>query len=173
VESPSTTGARWPKCDNTTRTIGVPTEVGRMDQTNAPHEAAHSIYERWQEYLREARTALPADTSIDRILHRAIARWREHEPPELAFVPEELSAERIETRHETAEDRLLERVERGELVALRRTSDGEAVYLDPGEFERLGPAERSQYTAYDPLLARAIRRHAMEAALPSDETTGS
>lgn len=65
---------------------------------------ARSIYERWQAYLWEARSALPPDVDFDRILHHAITQWREHEPPELAFVTEELTAERRETRHETTEN---------------------------------------------------------------------
>jgi hypothetical protein len=136
----------------------------------ARSQEARSIFERWQRYLQDARRALPPDADVDRIIHGAIARWREHEPPELAFVPDELAAERRETLHETAEDTLIERVERGELVALRHTSDGEVIYLEPGGYAELGADRRGQYTAYDPLLARAIRRHAIETSLGSLDT---
>jgi hypothetical protein len=132
-------------------------------------ETARSIYERWQGYLSDARSALPSGTPLDRILHQAIARWRAHEPPELAFVAEELSAERRETRHETAEDELLERVERAELVALRDRRSGEVRYFEPEEYERLSVAVRARYDLYDPLLARAIRRHAIEEASATEE----
>lgn len=141
-----------------------------MTPEDARGQQARSIYERWQDYLREARSTLPSDVDLDRILHRAIAQWREHEPPELAFVPDELTAERRETRHETAEDRFLEQVERGEVVALRRLSDGEVHYLETAEYQRLSDAERAAYVAYDPLLARAIQRHMIDDAL-SPHTT--
>jgi hypothetical protein len=139
-----------------------------MASEPARTEQARTIYERWQEYLRAARAALPADADLDRILYRAMAQWREHEPPELAFVPAELTAERRETRHETAEDRFIERVERGEVVALRRLSDGVIHYLEPADYERMDEAERAAFAAYDPLLARAIRRHVIDEALPTD-----
>jgi hypothetical protein len=139
-----------------------------MASEEARTERARTIYERWQEYLGAARAALPSDADLDRILYRAIAQWREHEPPELAFVPEELTAERRETRHETTEDRFIERVERGEVVALRRLSDGEVHYLEPADYDRMDEAERAAFAAYDPLLARAIRRHVTDEALPPD-----
>lgn len=142
-----------------------------MSDEQARTEQARSIYQCWQEYLGEARSALPPDVDLDRILHRAIARWREHEPPELAFVAEELTAERRETRHETAEDRFLEQVERGELIALRRLADGEVRYFAQDDYERLDDAERAAYVAYDPLLARAIQRHVIDDALSPRTTT--
>lgn len=133
-------------------------------------ELARSIYERWEGYLKEARSTLPAGVAVERMLHRAIALWREHEPPELAFVAEELAAERRETRHETTEDRFIEQVERGELIALQRQSDGAIDYLVPTDYARLSETERAAYVAYDPLLARAIRRHVVE-QMPSPHTS--
>lgn len=141
-----------------------------MADEQARTELARSMYERWDGYLQQARSTLPAGAAVDRVLHRAIALWREHEPPELAFVAEELTAERRETRHETTEDRFIEQVERGELIALQRLSDGSIRYLGPVDYERLSEAERAAYTAYDPLLARAIRRHAIEQTLPPHTT---
>lgn len=55
------------------------------------------------------------------------------------------------------------------MVALRRLSDGEVHYLAPGEYQRLNDAERAAYVAYDPLLARAIQRHAADDALSPHE----
>jgi hypothetical protein len=132
-------------------------------------ERARSIYERWQNYLTEARSALGSDAHLERVLHRAIARWREHEAPELAFVAEELSAERRETRHETLEDELLEGVARGDLVAVRRRSDGEVHYLAREDYELLNERELARLDPYDPLLARAIRRRALEESTPPGE----
>jgi len=124
-------------------------------------EAARSIYERWIGYVQEARGGLADDAPLTEILQQAIVLWQEHEPPELAFVAEELTDERRETRHETTEDELFERVERGELLAVRPLG-GEARYLTPEEHAGLTAAERAELLPYDPLLARAIRRHALD-----------
>ncbi|MDA0815273.1 MAG: hypothetical protein O2924_01695 [Chloroflexi bacterium] len=124
-------------------------------------KAARSIYERWIQYVEEARGGLPNDASLTEIIKQAIVLWRQREPPELAFVADELSDERRETQHETAEDELFERVARGEIIAVRPL-DGEARYLTPEEYGGLTIAERAKLLPYDPLLARAIRRHALD-----------
>lgn len=135
-------------------------------------EAARSIYERWIGYVREARAGLANDASLTEILQHAIVLWREHEPPELAFVAEELTDERRETRHETAEDELFERVERGEIVAVRPLG-GEARYLTREEYAGLTTAEQAELLPYDPLLARAIRRHALDEIIDFPGTNSS
>lgn len=132
-----------------------------MEMSHIHADAARSIYERWNEYVLKARAGLPTDAPLTTIIQQAIELWKEHEPPELAFVAEELTEERRETQHETAEDELFERVERGELIAVRPLG-GEARYLTPEEHAGLSIAERAELLPYDPLLARAIRRHALD-----------
>lgn len=143
--------------------------------TNAGRDADQSLsaaelFRRWTNYVEEARAELGADAPFERIVDHVATEWARREPPELAFVPDEVVAEARERRHESAESNLLARVERGELVALRRTSDGEVVYLTPARVESMTAAERAHYEPYDPVLARALRRHAMDAGyLPSEE----
>ncbi len=132
-----------------------------------------SLHERWRRYIGEARDALGADAPTERLIHRAIASWREREPPEVAFVAEQLDAELRETKHETAEDTLIDRVERGDLVGLRRTADGTVVYLEPKAYGELSARQRDEFEAYDPLIARAIRRQALESGMPTLHTSSS
>ena len=130
---------------------------------------AGQIFQRWIDYVDAARAALGPGASFERILHRVATDWARHEPPELAFVPDEVIAAARELRHESAETALLERVERGELRAFRRTSDGEVVYLTPARANAMTEAERAAFEAYDPVLARALRRHAIDAGFIESE----
>jgi len=129
--------------------------------------AAHapSIYERWARCVHEARVALGAGADREALLAHASARWREQEAPELAFVPDELRAIAREQRHDTGADTFLDRIARGEAAALRRKADGAIVYLPSDLIDAMTPAERATYDAYDPMLARALRRHALEGEL--------
>jgi hypothetical protein len=123
---------------------------------------ARDLYARWTAYLDEARAALPADATADAIVAHAAAAWRAHEAPELGFVPDELRAVLRERRHDTTGAEFLDRIVRGEATALRRRADGAVVYL-PGDLAgALTDAERAAYEPYDPMLARALRRHALE-----------
>lgn len=143
------------------------------DHTMPDSTGGLSLYERWRVYLDEARAHLGADAPTERLIHRAIATWREREPSELGFVAEQLYAELREAEHETTEDALLDRVERGDLVGLRSVADGTVVYLDPRAYRQLTPSQRDDFESYDPLIARAIRRHAMEQGLPTVHTSST
>jgi hypothetical protein len=143
------------------------------NETNA-REASFSaadaaeLHHRWSDYMDQARAELGADAEPERLVTHAAAQWRAEQPPELSFVPEEMRAILIEGRHETAEDDFLGRVDRGEISALRRRSDGAVVYLRPERLAALSAEERAGYDAYDPMLARAIRHRALETLEPEE-----
>lgn len=131
---------------------------------------AAELFERWSGYLDSARAELGADVPFERLIARVASDWAAHEPAELAFVPDEVVAAAHEWRHESTGTTLLDRVERGELVSVRRVSDGEVVYLSPERIAAMSDGERSEYESYDPLLARALRRHAIESGFIESET---
>jgi hypothetical protein len=126
---------------------------------------ARDVFERWGRYVAQAREEQGERTSLQHLLARASSLWVQHEPPELAFVPDAIQDLMHEGRHNTTEEAFLERIERGELVALRRRSDGAVTYRSPGEVEAMTPTERMRYQPYDPLLARALREYALESDL--------
>jgi hypothetical protein len=102
------------------------------------------------------------DAPFERIVARVASDWTIYEPRELAFVPAEVAAAARERRHESIETTLLDRVERGQLTAIHRIEDGEIVYLPSELIAVMDAAERAAFESYGPMLARALRRHAIE-----------
>lgn len=141
----------------------------RSPASAAPLHAGE-LFQRWIDYVDAARAELGADASFERIVDHVATAWARHEPPELAFVPDEVVAAARDRRHESAETALLGRVERGELRAFRRISDGEVIYLTPGRAAAMSDEEHAAFDPYDPVLARALRRHAIDAGFIEPET---
>jgi hypothetical protein len=113
---------------------------------------------------------LGVDAPFERIVARVASDWAIYEPPELAFVPAEVAAAARERRHESIETTLLDRVERGQLTAIRRIEDGEIVYLPSELVAVMDAAERAAFEPYGPMLARALRRHAIESGFTEWES---
>jgi hypothetical protein len=133
---------------------------GATDTSTTEAARARDVYERWTRDLRDARASLPADADHEMIVAAAAARWRDREPPELAWVPGELRRILREERHDNTGADFLDRVIRGDATALRR-ADGAIVYLPPDLVAAMTDAERAAYEPYDPLLARALHAHAL------------
>lgn len=133
-----------------------------MTRSDAIGAHALDIFERWTRDVRDARETLGPDADVAAIVAHAAARWSREEPRELAFVPDEMRAILDESERDSTGADFLERIVRGEVVALRRRSDGTVVYLPPDELAAMPATERDAYDPYDPMLARALRQHALE-----------
>jgi hypothetical protein len=151
-------------------------EVMRMAGDDSPQPDAERfapsepgrLHERWVAYVDRARRDLGGHATSEQILRHAASLWLDEQPPELAFVPETIRDALKEQRHETSEDDFLDRVEQGKVTALRRREDGAVVYLRPERLASMTDEERALFDPYDPVLARALRRHAIEAALEAE-----
>ncbi|MEX2228584.1 MAG: hypothetical protein WEB13_02995 [Dehalococcoidia bacterium] len=134
------------------------------ERTPGAYSRAHAaeIHGRWVAYFSEARAALGAGASLDQLVARAASRWARAEPPELSFVPDAMRATVRESEHDTTDDTFLDRIVGGQVTALRRREDGAVVFLKPERAAAMTTDERARYEPYDPLLARALRRRALE-----------